>query len=432
MSIKELEQLIDTVEGVHKNRVLHAFREMATVQLIDIPATDVISVEELVQTTEKLCSTGAKVLETKSLKAEMASTELVELLLQTKEELPLEFPSNMASPGAVTLTRKIEQRAKLRQEADILLQYYRQMNVDALILLLKKALEAFRKRMSVSTSLNYSEYMEDARKERHPLFSASIVLALPCLVMRPSLDEVQQALNRAVSLILSVTKSVYCWGQDRNLVTTSACTMQSGSTVTLRLKSRFEHQTSNAAKLKNYHHVVAEHKEVAKLASMLSSSVNSTKTVVQNVIDQFSKYEHLWAADRDEQVAKFAEGDPGVSDYQVEMHHYAQLETEVQQEPDFVSAGAIALNTEELKSTLATEAKQWCVKYGRTMSQHYQGIMDEIFKSIEEWINLLSRPLKDLDDVRSVMATLKEIRENEIRIDMFLGPIEVSMHNWYV
>lgn len=149
--------------------------------------------------------------------------------------------------------------------------------------------------------------------------------------------------------------------------------------------------------------------------------------MVQNVVDQFSKYEHLWAADRDEQVAKFAEGDPGVSDYQMEMHHYTQLEAEVQQEPDAITAGALALKTEELKRTLSIEAQQWRVRYGRTMSQHYQRIMDEIFKSIEEWTSLLSRPLKDLDDIRSVMATLKEIRENEIRIDRFLGPIEVSI-----
>lgn len=38
----------------------------------------------------------------------------------------------------------------------------------------------------------------------------------------------------------------------------------------------------------------------------------------------------------------------------------------------------------------------------------------------------LSRPIKDLDDIRFAMAALKDIRENEIRIDMSIGPIEVS------
>jgi len=37
---------------------------------------------------------------------------------------------------------------------------------------------------------------------------------------------------------------------------------------------------------------------------------------------------------------------------------------------------------------------------------------------------VLSRPLKDLDDVRLSMKALEEIREEQIRIDMTLGPVE--------
>lgn len=52
--------------------------------------------------------------------------------------------------------------------------------------------------------------------------------------------------------------------------------------------------------------------------------------------------------------------------------------------------------------------------------------MEEVFSSIDEWSKQLSHTIKDLDDIRAVMATLKDIRENEIRVDMALGPIEVS------
>ena len=38
----------------------------------------------------------------------------------------------------------------------------------------------------------------------------------------------------------------------------------------------------------------------------------------------------------------------------------------------------------------------------------------------------LSRPVKDLDDVRSQMASLGEIREGSIKIDMTIQPIEES------
>lgn len=65
------------------------------------------------------------------------------------------------------------------------------------------------------------------------------------------------------------------------------------------------------------------------------------------------------------------------------------------------------------------------VAYGRAMNKKYHTLMEEIFKQLDDISQQLSRPIKDLDDIRSAMAALKEIRENEIRIDMSLTPIEV-------
>jgi len=52
--------------------------------------------------------------------------------------------------------------------------------------------------------------------------------------------------------------------------------------------------------------------------------------------------------------------------------------------------------------------------------------MDEIYSFIENLSKKLSRPIHDLDDVREAMEALKEIRENEVKIDMTVGPIEES------
>lgn len=52
--------------------------------------------------------------------------------------------------------------------------------------------------------------------------------------------------------------------------------------------------------------------------------------------------------------------------------------------------------------------------------------MDEIAQFVSEFSKRLSRPIDDLEDVRSAMAALEDIRQNEIRIDMTLGPIEVN------
>ena len=52
--------------------------------------------------------------------------------------------------------------------------------------------------------------------------------------------------------------------------------------------------------------------------------------------------------------------------------------------------------------------------------------MEEIFSFVDDLNKRLLRPIKDLDDIRLAMYALKEIRENEIKIDMNISPIEVS------
>jgi dynein heavy chain len=55
--------------------------------------------------------------------------------------------------------------------------------------------------------------------------------------------------------------------------------------------------------------------------------------------------------------------------------------------------------------------------------------MDEITQFLSDYSKRLSRPINDLEDVRSAMAALEDVRQHEIRIDMTLGPIEVRFIN---
>ena len=54
--------------------------------------------------------------------------------------------------------------------------------------------------------------------------------------------------------------------------------------------------------------------------------------------------------------------------------------------------------------------------------------MDEITQFVSDYSKRLGRQINDLEDVRNAMAALEDIRQNEIRIDMILGPIEVWKH----
>lgn len=93
-----------------------------------------------------------------------------------------------------------------------------------------------------------------------------------------------------------------------------------------------------------------------------------------------------------------------------------------------IPIGPLALYTDNLKTALEAESSSWVRLFAKHMNQKYLVMMDTLLQMMDEWSIQLSRPIKDLDDIRACMATLQSIKENEIRIDMEITPIEVSIY----
>lgn len=74
---------------------------------------------------------------------------------------------------------------------------------------------------------------------------------------------------------------------------------------------------------------------------------------------------------------------------------------------------------------MVAEVNAWKVLYGRNMNKKYLTLMEQIMEQVDDMSKRLSRPIKDLDDVRQAMAAQKEVREKEIFIETSLGPVEV-------
>lgn len=66
---------------------------------------------------------------------------------------------------------------------------------------------------------------------------------------------------------------------------------------------------------------------------------------------------------------------------------------------------------------------------GYHWNKKYRTEMETIFTFIEETDRKLNRRIEDLDDIRTAMSALKDIRELQISIDSQIGPIEVAKKN---
>lgn len=52
--------------------------------------------------------------------------------------------------------------------------------------------------------------------------------------------------------------------------------------------------------------------------------------------------------------------------------------------------------------------------------------MDYVYAIMNDMERKLERPIRDLDDVRTVMETLKKIREQEVDMELKIDPVEVN------
>ena len=132
-------------------------------------------------------------------------------------------------------------------------------------------------------------------------------------------------------------------------------------------------------------------------------------------------------------MKSFMESKPLMVDFEALFKHYRRMEGDIDEFPQSYQVGSIVFFTENLKRGLKTEINNWKLAYAKALNEKSSTDMQMVFDKIEDIQKRLSRPCKDLDDVRTHMGALAEIRQNEIFIDQTITPVEetYAMFNKY-
>ncbi|XP_047189213.1 dynein axonemal heavy chain 5 isoform X3 [Scophthalmus maximus] len=484
-TLVDLELLMDRVNDLVEFRIDAVLQEMSCSALCVLPEDEPVTCEEFVQTTRDLCIRQAQKLHTKSSLVEEAANELINMLLEfdhnQREEVEkveqerctegkaadhmdsegedegrLFSRNTLLAPASVGPSSPSMRRKKKRdlmevmeEEAQELLSYFNHRNVDALLRLTRNTLEMLRKRIHASSLVHFLAESETPSRGKsggqQAIFRVNVTLSIPNVAMVPALEEVQQALNRAVECVVSVGKGVGQWSKqriskrqmnERRMAAlkqdSSESESEDGATT---YRSLADGSTSDISasviqaipfQARNYYKCVSENKEIVKLVSVLGSSISYTRKEVMTALDRFSRYHHIWREDREDAMRKFLQRSPLLSEFESQIIFYRDLELEINSEPEFITVGALALFTADLKMSLTAETKSWMVDYGLYCNRKYRSEMEQIFAFVDEAGKKLNRQIRDLDDIRIAMAALKEIREQHISIDFQVAPIEES------
>nr|XP_034491996.1 dynein heavy chain 5, axonemal [Marmota flaviventris] len=468
--IKDLELLLDRVNDLIEFRIDAILEEMSSTLLCQLPQEEPLTCEEFLQMTKDLCVNGAQILRFKSSLVEEAVNELINMLLDQqvppKEEKVFDenhidsksetsakreegtsdaltsFLNAGAGPLSLTAIPKKKKQPEMVEAACELLSHFNHQNADALLKVTRNTLEAIRKRIHSSHVMNFrdSNSASKAKQNNLPIFRANVTLAIPNIAMAPALEDVQQTLNKAVECIVSVPKGVRQWSREpsskKKAHERKMAALQNNeeSDSDVEMEDNELQETIEVASVtlpipvqpKNYYKNVSDNKEIIKLVSVLSTIISSTKKEVITSMDCFKRYNHIWQKEKEETVMTFITQNPLLSEFESQILYFQNLEQEINAEPEYICVGSIALFTADLKFALTTETKAWMLVIGRHCNRKYRSEMESIFTLVEEFSKKLSRPIKDLDDIRIAMATLREIREQQIPIDFQVGPVEES------
>uniref|UniRef100_A0A4W5NZY5 Dynein, axonemal, heavy chain 5 n=1 Tax=Hucho hucho TaxID=62062 RepID=A0A4W5NZY5_9TELE len=232
-----------------------------------------------------------------------------------------------------------------------------------------------------------------------PLFKASIQLAIPNIVLKPSLEDIQVLLDTFKEIVHNQKQAAVRDAGDDGPLTKQLV-------------------------LKPLDRQLAEHKDVTKAVIQLGSIVSSLRTEARDVLQEFHHFSTLWNQDPEEEVKTFLETSPSLPAFSTQISSYSV--TQIEGLPASCTVGSVLFHTDHLKLSLTQECRAWKLAFGAALNSQASADMADIYSFVDGLTKRLQRPVEDLEDVRGAMASLREVREAEIRIDATIGPVEES------
>uniref|UniRef100_A0A6I8N0V6 Dynein axonemal heavy chain 5 n=1 Tax=Ornithorhynchus anatinus TaxID=9258 RepID=A0A6I8N0V6_ORNAN len=415
---EEVKQIVKDAVDTLECRIEKILQEAANTILVDLPQEEPIEIPDFLKRTETRIAAVAERLSQQSQQVEHYMYEMINTLkarLKLQDKAYLQDSFACAHPDAKLKTRCQE---CLPCGFYNLMGQLCQKNTDSLIKCTKASLDVLKHRLHTGSERSSgTSFQNDGRVS---LFKAEIQLAIPNVVMQPSLDDFQGAVNKAVNLILLMAKDIPLW----TFPHLHYRQQQIEQSATMELSD--DSKITKMGVLKPLDKQISEHKDISKLVIHFSTVISSLKNTTKDLLKNFSKFSSIWNQDPEENVKEFLETNPGIYEIHSQISTFAQLKTQISELPSHFTLESIQFSTKPLKMALIQECHLRQRAFGLALSKKHTKDMDGIYLFIDSLSKRLSRPVNDLEDVRDSMIALKEIREAEIKIDMAIGPIEES------
>ncbi|NXY25637.1 DYH8 protein, partial [Atrichornis clamosus] len=304
-------QLLRKVNVISEVQIGSILQEIASTSLIILPVDSPIEVENMLTQNEDYTKECAELLNIKSMHVEDAVQELIALFERHYELTYSKTSENQESPGRKEkriafeskenekegpqsdYSKSNDKEEEFKKHCKDLVAYFSRRLLLSLQKATRLSLDRIKRRIKSSVQKSKSE-------EVTPFLKAEVHLAIPKLEIVPSLDDIQQAINRMIQLTLDVSRGVAQWGQ-RHLqkpILKEPGTQQVSS-AGFGAQEKKNKKGEIVRKLRNFYAGVAENEAITKLIVLLSSCVSPIKEGASEVLQEFDKYKMLWTEEKD-------------------------------------------------------------------------------------------------------------------------------------
>uniref|UniRef100_A0A7S1PHU2 AAA+ ATPase domain-containing protein n=1 Tax=Percolomonas cosmopolitus TaxID=63605 RepID=A0A7S1PHU2_9EUKA len=358
-TLSVFEQLVSKINNIIENRIENNLRQITENLLVSLPQ-ETFSSENFVESQRKHIKSQQKKLMIKNAEVEQSVHDIIQIIR--------DYGDSVDEQAVKKLYAHFESRI-----------------LNALVSTTTRSLYAIRWRVA---SRNKKGYFEIPK----PFFSVNVELIVPEISLSPSLEEVQESINRAVKQILQCSNALPRWSY-----------ISEGS----------ENPPS-------FFDEVAKDITLVKVIMLLNGGIHGLKKQVDSYLSNFSRYEYLWTEDKHEAYKKFiaaCNNKPTLEDFEIELKKYLDIEREIKLITSSYTVGCLSLSTSRLKSSLKELARSWKSQYAKNLHNNAKHLLEKIVNEIDESSKKLGQNIDTLENLKFVMEVLKDIREKSSMID---------------
>jgi dynein heavy chain len=301
------------------------------------------------------------------------------------------------------------QMSSLHSQAQNTKQMYFRVIYSAVQCAIRNSFKVIKDKLKQNTAYTRKATFFDTISEVRPLFVVEVTLVAPDIRIRPSIKEIQSAINQSALAILNGARRIMQWGD-----------------VGKQVEDRD----------KNIYDEVGADLEIVKLVLVLCGSFEGMKTTVDHYLDSLTLQRKLWRDDPSGDVSVFAEKCPKVQDFLAVLSQFEAMREINDNIPAKCIIGPLLIKTAPFCQSVEVHIGLWLQHYGRLLHK----IVRAQYSDNQSWTDKATAELQpiqscisqntlypiDLKQMFQIMKLLGQIKLLQASEDTTFKPAEIG------